>query len=352
MTTKYRWYGALMAISLVILVGSTASCTSATVAKETACEESAYPSINNSFAANLQATDDGQAVSLYSTASGTANANKPGSNINSKLIGCDPVSGRNQEINFTWEQPCLATGYDLEIAKDENFTIKVLDVMGDFDVGTGYVPEVPMSPAAYYPAGADQGPFVAAGSQLAVLSPLECGHTYYWRVQVRSDAWGGQVRSPWSEVGSFTIKAGLPVTTPYYGPQLLAPNNGCLGCPVKPVSFSWSPLMETTKYKFILYTDAALTQVIKEVEVSGGQTAYEYDGTLDYSTNYFWQVMALEPAPSAPSATFSFQTEAPPPPPPEPPEPPPIPLWVWTIIAIGVILMIVTLVLVFRTRRV
>jgi len=40
-------------------------------------------------------------------------------------------------------------------------------------------------------------------------------------------------------------------------------------------------------------------------------TAFEYDGTLEYSTNYFWRIMAMEPAPSDWSATFSFQTGTP-----------------------------------------
>jgi hypothetical protein len=39
------------------------------------------------------------------------------------LIGCDPVSGRAQEVNFCWEQLCLADHYDIEIAKDKDFTI-------------------------------------------------------------------------------------------------------------------------------------------------------------------------------------------------------------------------------------
>jgi hypothetical protein len=95
---------------------------------------------------------------------------------------------------------------------------------------------------------------------------------------------------------------------PYYSPQLLAPNNGCLGCAVKPVSFSWSPFKETTKYKFQLAKDAAMTQIVEEANVP--TTAYDYDGVLEYSHNYFWRVMALEPAPSDWSATFSFQTAA------------------------------------------
>ncbi|HEX75600.1 MAG TPA: hypothetical protein G4O12_03345, partial [Dehalococcoidia bacterium] len=80
---------------------------------------------------------------------------------------------------------------------------------------------------------------------------------------------------------------------------------------MKPASFSWSPFKETEKYKFVLAKDSQLTDVVAEAEV--GTTAYEYDGTLDYSTNYFWRVMALEPAPSDWGATFSFQTEAAPP---------------------------------------
>ena len=85
-------------------------------------------------------------------------------------------------------------------------------------------------------------------------------------------------------------------------------------------------------------------------------TGYEYNGTLDYSTNYFWRVKALEVngenIPSDWSATFSFQTEGAPAPAAPAPAEPATPLWVWVIIAIGAILVIVTLVLIFKTRRV
>ena len=49
-----------------------------------------------------------------------------------------------------------------------------------------------------------------------------------------------------------------------------------------------------------------MTQVVVDDEAD--TSAYEYEGTLDYGTNYFWRVMALEPAPSDWSATFVFQT--------------------------------------------
>ncbi len=237
------------------------------------------------------------------------------------LIGCDPVSGRAQEVNLCWEQLCIANAYDIEIAKLEDFSIRVVDwvVTGTVPPGIAPVgftwpqlfltPADVMTPCVYFPAGGATQLGSGNMSQIAVWGNLECGHTYYWRVQVRRCATTQIVRSPWSEIRSFTVKAGLPVTTPYYGPQLLAPNNGCLGCPVSPASFSWSPFKETTKYKFVLATDAAMTQIVKEAEVA--TTAFEYDGTLEYSTNYFWRIMAMEPAPSDWSATFSFQTGTP-----------------------------------------
>jgi hypothetical protein len=271
------------------------------------------------------------------------------------LIGCDPVSGRAQEVNLCWEQLCVADTYDIEIAKDATFTIRIIDWVTEDDCG-GLEPVDVTTPCAFFPAGG-----IAVGywgvsdepvaSAIAAWGNLECGHTYYWRVKARECATGQDIRSPWSEVRSFTVKAGLPVVSTYLGLTLLAPNNGCLGCPVQPVSFSWSPFKETTKYKFQLAKDAGMTQLVKEAEVVNS-TAFEYDGALDYSTNYFWRVMSMEPAPSDWSATFSLQTEA------KPAEAAgaapvaPTPIWVWVVIAIGAILVIVTLVLIFKTRRV
>jgi hypothetical protein len=165
---------------------------------------------------------------------------------------------------------------------------------------------------------------------------------------VRQAATGQRILSPWSEVESFTISSGLPVNSPSYGLQPLYPNNGMFNCPVKSVSFTWSPFKDTTKYRFVLAQDAAMAQVVKETEIN--TTAYEYDGELEYGQNYFWRVMALEPAPSDWSATFSFQTEAAPLPAPEP-QPEPTPLWVWLVISIGIILLIVLIVLLFRKFR-
>ena len=251
-------------------------------------------------------------------------------------VGCDPVSGRNQEVNLDWEQLSLSNQYEIQIAKDDQFSIQVVS-------SDNVTPVDLTSPAVFFPAG---GAVTTPASEIANWGNFECGHTYYWRVRTRHAVTTEVIRSPWSEVRSFTVKTGLPVRADYYGIKLLSPDNGCIGCPVKSASFSWSPFKETAKYKFVLAKDAAMTQVVAEAMVA--TTAYEYEGTLDYSINYFWRVMALEPAPSDWSATFSFQTQR------VPAAPTPsaptfeTPFWVWVIFAIGAILMTNLLILVLR----
>jgi len=261
------------------------------------------------------------------------------------MVGADPVTGRNEQVDLAWEQLCLSTAYELQIAKDPDFTLRVNPAMNSsasISAVTGSIlllmDDTNMTaPAAWIPPGALP----------------EAGAIYWWRIRSVGSATGQIATSPWSEPRSFTIKAGFIVNTPYYGVQLLAPSNGCMGCKVKPASFSWSPWKDATKYEFVLARDPEFKQII----ITGNPTtsAYEYDGTLDYSANYFWRVRALEvngqPIPSDWSATYSFQTEPAPAPPAPPPSEPATPLWVWVVIAVGAALVVTVLVLVMRTRR-
>ena len=318
---KYIWYWTLLAALLILFSVSTGGCTTVATPKELATPSSPPGNETGKI-----------------TSSTTATA----APSDETLVGNDPVSGQSQEIDLSWEQFCLSSEYQVQIAKDPGFTIIVLD--------TGaFTPASADSPAAYYPAG---GRVPTSPSAIAQWANLESGHTYYWRVRVRQAATGQHMLSPWSEVKSFTAKSGLSASNLSYGPQPVYPNSGRGSCPVKPVSFTWSPLKDTTKYRFVLAKDAAMTQVVKEAEVT--TTAYGYDGQLEYGQSYFWRVMALEPAPSDWSATFSFQTETPPPPP-QTTAPPAIqpgtPLWAWVVIAIGIALLIVIIVLIFRARR-
>jgi hypothetical protein len=110
----------------------------------------------------------------------------------------------------------------------------------------------------------------------------------------------------------FQSARGVTAISPNYGPTPLSPDNGSIACPTYGIPFLWTPFKEATKYRFVLTRDSVMTQIVKEIEVT--TTGYVYDGMLDYSTNYFWRVMALEPAPTEWSQTFSFQTELAPPP--------------------------------------
>jgi len=149
----------------------------------------------------------------------------------------------------------------------------------------------------------------------------------------------------------FGIKAGFRVTTPYQGVQLLKPENNC-GCScTAPLCFSWSPYKETTQYRFELSENSDMSSPLVATTVTG-TTAYQYTGSVDCNTNYFWRVQASAPAPSEWSATFSFMTG------PSPVSLPPpqqietqTPLWVWLIIIITTLVLVCMLVLVIRSMR-
>ncbi len=257
----------------------------------------------------------------------------------SNTIGYDPVTGRNADISFEWEQYCLATGYQLQIANDPGFTRMVYD-SGSFN------PDSTTSPAMLYRAG----------------GILQAGHTYYWRVRITETATGQKLnQSAWSRTQTFNISPGAPVATQYYGMQGIKPENNCGCVPVDGAAFAWSPCQDTDKYKFTLARDSGMKDIITVAEVD--TPAFLYDGILDYNTGYFWKVSAFSPVQSESSATFSFTTE------PAPQsiavpaniqasaEPAPAmpvdktPTWAWMITAIGCVLIIVVVVLLFRVRK-
>ena len=70
------------------------------------------------------------------------------------IIGCDPASGRNQEVNFRWEQLCIANIYQLQIAKDKAFTLGVFNTGSPYCIGLGVMPVDVTAPAfVFFAAG-------------------------------------------------------------------------------------------------------------------------------------------------------------------------------------------------------
>jgi hypothetical protein len=269
--------------------------------------------------------------------------------IDKYMVGADPVTGRNEQVDLAWEQLCLTTWYQLQVAKDRDFTLRINPAVNYGTGGYGVIEAVTGSILLRM----DDTNMTSPAAWIAPGALPEAGAIYWWRIRSARSATGQIADSPWSEPRSFTVKAGFIVNTPYYGVQLLAPNNGRPGCKVKPAYFSWSPWKEATKYEFVLAGDPEFRQAV--VTANPATTAYEYEGTLDYSANYFWRVRALEVngqnIPSDWSATFSFQTEPAPAPPAAPPAEAATPLWVWVVIAAGAALVVAVLVMVMRTKR-
>jgi hypothetical protein len=268
--------------------------------------------------------------------------------INTGTIGCDPATGRNQEVNFAWEQLSLSERYEISAGKDTGFSKKIF--------GGIFKPAVITSPACIYLAGGEGAypQFYSAVTSSAnettifedTIPSLECGHTYYWKVRTRQAVTGEIIRSPWSVPREFIIKAGFKVTTPYYDIELLAPDNAC-GCPcTAPVCFSWTPYKETTKYLFQLSQNSNMSNPIVSTNISNA-TAYQYKGNLACNTNYFWRVQAVSPAPGEWSATFSFtsiKADSPKP----PVQPAETPLYVWIVIGVSFIVWICLLIVLIR----
>jgi hypothetical protein len=63
------------------------------------------------------------------------------------IIGCDPATGRNQEVNFTWEQLCIATDYEVHIDKAKAMNLPVFSAF--------IVPYDVTSPALVYLSGGE-----------------------------------------------------------------------------------------------------------------------------------------------------------------------------------------------------
>lgn len=247
-------------------------------------------------------------------------------------LGCDPVSGRNQDIGLRWEQLSLADAYEIEIARDDDFSLRITEAE-------------PLDNPYYEP------PAVTSPAYRILPAILpEANSSYYWRVRVRQAATGQVIRSQWSEENYFSIKAGLPVVSPYLGAQALQPVHNACNIPVSFIAFSWTPFKETTKYQFVLAKDSALNDIIVQEDVP--TTAYKYSGRLDRDKSYFWQISATRPLPSESSPVFSFTTASEPSPIAETP-PNQLLQWLQISVLINILgfVIVAGMLIVFRNRR-
>jgi hypothetical protein len=121
--------------------------------------------------------------------------------VDPTVVGVDPVTGRNSSIDLSWEDYCYSSDYQVQIARDSAFTLKVYD--------SGVLqPADSVFPAFSYPPG-----------------QLEAGHTYYWRVRTGRAVTGQWAISSWSEARPIMVKPGFPVRAHSYGVEALSPLN-------------------------------------------------------------------------------------------------------------------------------
>jgi len=243
--------------------------------------------------------------------------------------GCNPATGRSEDVDLRWEQLSLADQNEIQLAQDAFFASRLTAVE---PVENPYLTPVEES-----------------GIAAAILhgEQLECGHFYYWRVRIRHAVTGENITSPWSAGKKFTVKPGYKVTTPAYGVTLLNPENGC-SCPcTNDTAFSWSPYFKTTVYRFQLAGNAEMKDLLVDTTVQG-TTSYLYTDKLKCGQPYFWRVKAIQPVQSDWSAVFNLKTQ---------PAastrsatilPSNTPAWIWVLIGMCLALSICMFILILR----
>jgi len=248
------------------------------------------------------------------------------------VIDCDPcASCDGAPFTLKWERMCNACSYDIQIMDEEgNVIVEWVDE------------EITGNPPSLY---VDEG-------------GIQCGSTYTWHVrEANTDC--ECIHSPWSETWTFTISVGAVDAL-----KLLSPANGDSGISTMGVGFSWTSVVHADSYQFVLSPNANLSGALVSETLSG--TAFNYTGSLDYETVYYWQVKAFKGnVLLTTSSTGVFTTAVKPVPPKDPVvvEVPPAqtieippaeyitPTWIYAVIGIGAALIVVVIVLIVRTRR-
>lgn len=113
-----------------------------------------------------------------------------------------------------------------------------------------------------------------------VLSELEMGTTYYWKVCPITDG----IYGSWSEVWSFTVGSASGSPTP------ISPSNDTIYIDEVPV-LAWTAVSGASSYEVQIATDENFTDIVASVEVNG--TNYTASEMVTENTTYYWRVAAI-----------------------------------------------------------
>lgn len=172
---------------------------------------------------------------------------------------------------FDWSDQGGATYYGFQLARDAQFTSKVVDLSVEPGLSSSsYTLDTDLSPST----------------------------VYYWRAFAANRTG----TSPWSNSFAFVTPPPPPVA-----PTLLTPARNSQIAVLKP-HFDWSDSPGATSYTFELYADSWRSTLVESATVQ----ASEYDAVADLTPNtiYYWQVRAAnETSGAGPwSSLNSFQT--------------------------------------------
>lgn len=173
---------------------------------------------------------------------------------NFKVILSSPENEASvgQPITFEWSEPEGATGYELWIAKNEDFN----QYLEKYNVT----------------------------ENTKTIDNLDENETYYWKVMAKSD----DGDSPWSNVWSFNVSAGVPEDSP----DLFTPGGNADDVEV-PALFVWENMDNADLYHVEIYEVGTDTKVIDEIlKVNEDETYGEYIFDIDPNTEYKWHVAA------------------------------------------------------------
>ena len=132
---------------------------------------------------------------------------------------------------------------------------------------------------------------------------LQYGTTYYWRI-VAKDANGSASASVWS----FTTED-APCVAPPTSATVSSPANGATGVSINAV-LSWTAGNSQCAGLTATYDVYFGTTNTPALDHNNGSTKNWDPGTLEYSTTYYWKIVAKDANGSAPATVWSFTTAA------------------------------------------
>lgn len=171
---------------------------------------------------------------------------------------------------FEWNTVDDATGYEIEVSLDSNFTS-----LYKYDN------------------------FLVQNTMSFAGAPFQEKTTYYWRVRAKNN----EGKSLWSQFSFFTIQEQA-----VGAPNKLVPFNSQVSLPFE-FTFIWNSQASALSYDFELASDNQFTNMVASANIIGSDTSYAITGLAPF-TYYYWRVRTINKGGAGNwGITFKFRTK-------------------------------------------